>query len=161
MSTPGPDPRFGGSLEDLPPDADDLGPRWTTGSWSFTWGRSQTLALVLDVLLVVVFAVVGRSSHAEGIDAAGVLTTAWPFLVGLGLGWLLVLGTLGRWPAAAWHGVPVWLSTVFGGMAVRQAVGQGTALPFVVVATLVAGAFLLGWRAIASLARLARRRAAG
>ena len=35
------------------------------------------------------------------------------------------------------------------------------ALPFVVVATLVAGAFLLGWRAIASLARLARRRAAG
>ena len=39
-------------------------------------------ALALDAALVVVFAVIGRSSHAEGLDVAGVWGTAWPFLVG-------------------------------------------------------------------------------
>ena len=44
-------------------------------------------ALALDTALVIVFAVIGRSSHAEGLDVAGVWGTAWPFLTGLAVGW--------------------------------------------------------------------------
>jgi hypothetical protein len=41
------------------------------------------------VLAVLLFAAIGRSSHAEFVDALGVLTTAAPFLLGLVVGWLV------------------------------------------------------------------------
>src|SRR5947209_2916247 len=47
------------------------------------------LAAGADVLAVLVFAAVGRSSHAEMVDAFEVLTTASPFLIGLVIGWLV------------------------------------------------------------------------
>jgi hypothetical protein len=56
-----------------------------------------------------------------------------------------------------WTGIGLWIATVAAGMLLRAASGQGTALSFVVVATLVLGIFLIGWRAIAAFA--ARRRA--
>jgi hypothetical protein len=106
------------------------------------------VALVVDVVLVVVFAVVGRSSHAEGLDAAGVWGTAWPFLAGLGVGWLAARAW--RHPLAVWPtGVVVWASTLVVGMLLRLATGQGTAIAFIVVATLTLAVLLLGWRAIA------------
>ncbi len=114
-------------------------------------------AAALDLVSVSVFALVGRRSHDEVLDLAGWWQTAWPFLAGLALGWLLVVATLGRYPTRLWHGLPVWLSTVFGGMAFRDMTGQGTALPFVVVATLVVGAMLVGWRLV--LARRLRQAA--
>lgn len=123
--------------------------------------RDRGLAPVaagLDLLLVAVFVVVGRSSHDEGITLAGWGETAWPFLLGLALGWVLVVLTLGRLPVTLALGVPVWLSTVFGGMALRDMADQGTALPFVVVATIFLGSGLLGWRAVAGWLR--RRRPA-
>jgi Protein of unknown function (DUF3054) len=43
-------------------------------------------------------------------------------------------------------------------MLLRVATGAGTAFSFVVVATLVLGVFLLGWRALAALARRRRHR---
>ncbi len=50
---------------------------------------SRALPAVLDVLAVVLFAAVGRRSHAEGLDVVGVLGTALPFLVGTAVGWVL------------------------------------------------------------------------
>ncbi|MGH8940318.1 MAG: DUF3054 family protein, partial [Actinomycetes bacterium] len=41
-----------------------------------------TLAAGADALAVLAFAAAGRSSHAEVVDAFGVLTTAAPFLLG-------------------------------------------------------------------------------
>lgn len=120
--------------------------------------RSAATALALDVLVVAVFVVVGRRSHAEGVTLAGWLETAWPFLAGLVLGWVGVVAGLGRAPVTLATGLPVWVATVFGGMALRDMSGQGTALPFVVVATLSLALGLLGWRAAATL--LGRRRAA-
>ena len=38
-------------------------------------------ALVADDVLVVVFAVLGRSSHDEVLDLVGLAGTAWPFLL--------------------------------------------------------------------------------
>jgi peptidoglycan/LPS O-acetylase OafA/YrhL len=111
-------------------------------------------ALLADVVCVLVFCTIGRRSHAEGITVAGVAETAWPFLAGTAVGWLAVRGW--RRPATlAPTGLTIWLSTVVIGMLLRKATSQGTAVSFVVVASLVTAILLLGWRAAVSA--LARR----
>jgi hypothetical protein len=120
-------------------------------------------AAALDVVLVVAFAVNGRSSHAEVLDAAGIWGTAWPFLAGLVLGWLAA----GAWrhPLVIWPtAVAIWASTLVLGMLIRFAAGGDVVLAFVIVAALTLALFLLGRRGIALLARRlrrARRAAAG
>lgn len=110
--------------------------------------RSAALALATDVVLVVVFCTIGRRSHAEGLTVSGIAQTAWPFLSGTLVGWLLTRAW--RAPTAlAPTGVIVWVSTVVVGMLLRKASSQGVAVSFVVVAALVTALFLLGWRAIA------------
>ena len=106
-------------------------------------------ALAADVICIVVFAVVGRRNHAEGTDLAGVLQTAWPFLAGYLVG--LVVSRAWRLPLARSSAVVLWGSTVALGMLLRAVTGAGTAWSFVVVATLVLGALLLGWRALHAL----------
>lgn len=114
-------------------------------------------AYVLDPLVVLLFALAGRTSHELGRDVLGVLATAWPFLVGLAVGWVAVL----RQPPDrhAWwlDGAVVAVCTLVVGMLLRLATGAGTALPFVVVAAVVLLGGLLGWRALAAL--VAGRRA--
>jgi hypothetical protein len=101
--------------------------------------------LLLDVVAVLVFAAVGRATHDESHGLWKVLGTAAPFLLGCVVGW--ALSRAWRRPAALWPaGVAVWLCTVAVGMVVRAATGAGTAADFVVVATVVLGVFLLGWR---------------
>ncbi len=101
------------------------------------------LFLVADLVLVLVFAGIGRLSHGE--DLAGAFTTAWPFLVGALIGWAVSRGS--RSPAALWPtGVLVWLSAEVVGMLLRAVTGQGTAVSFVIVSLVVLGIFLLGYR---------------
>jgi hypothetical protein len=127
-----------------------------------TWGW---LAAVIDVVLITVFALIGRSSHGEATTAVGLWTTAYPFLAG----WAIAYVTSGAWarPLRTWPtGVVAWILTVFVGLAIRVATGQGVVdgnplpISFVIVATIVLGVFLLGWRAIARvvLRSIARRR---
>ncbi|MCT9820916.1 DUF3054 domain-containing protein [Microbacterium sp. W1N] len=117
--------------------------------------RSVLSALLVDVVLVVVFAVIGRASHAEDL-LAGLWTTAWPFLAALAVGWLVAQAW--RAPLAPLRtGLPVWAVTLVGGMLLRAASGQGTAVAFIVVAALSLLLLLVGWRALASL--VTRRRA--
>ena len=116
------------------------------------YDRPGTIAIAagLDAVLVVVFVSIGRSSHAEGLDLAGIAATAWPFLAALAVGWLAARAW--RHPLSVWPtGVIVWAVTVIGGMLLRVASGQGTQFAFIVVATLTLAAFLLGWRLIALL----------
>ncbi len=116
-------------------------------------------ALALDVVLTLVFAIVGRSSHAEALDPAGVWGTWWPFLAALGIGWVVSLAW--RQPLGPVRtGIPVWVITVAGGMLLRAASGQGTALPFIIVATVALGLVLVGWRLIARLVQKVRARGA-
>jgi FtsH-binding integral membrane protein len=106
------------------------------------------VAVALDVISVLVFVAIGRSSHAHGVTPAGVAGTSWPFLVGLAAGWVA---------ARAWRhplelaptSVVVWLSCVAVGMVLRVVAGQGTAAAFVAVALAFCGLELLGWRALA------------
>ncbi|WP_083541993.1 DUF3054 domain-containing protein [Kribbia dieselivorans] len=108
-------------------------------------------ALLIDLVCVVVFALVGRASHAEGLTLGGVADTAWPFVVALGLGWLAARALWQVWPVLMRHAWLVWLVTVVGGMLLRRVSGDGTAVAFVIVATLFLGATLIGWRLLASL----------
>jgi FtsH-binding integral membrane protein len=105
-----------------------------------------TTAAVLDLCCVVVFVVIGRASHDEAYSAAGLVSTAWPFLAGLAIGWALTRAW--RRPAAVIPtGVGVWLSAVVAGMVLRALSGQGTAAAFVVVTLIFLGVTTLGWRA--------------
>ena len=122
------------------------------------WWRRPAVALVLDVLLVLVFAGVGRASHDEAGPVLGALVTAWPFLVGTAVGWLVVRAVRRVWPIDVPPGVTVWFATVLVGMLLRQAIGSGTAASLVVVASVVLALFLLGWRAVGAYA-LRRTRA--
>lgn len=110
--------------------------------------------LPLDLVLVSVFAVIGRMSHDEAITVSGWWQTAWPFLAGALLGWVVVAATRrpgGTIPA----GLMIWACTVVGGLLLRQISDQGIAAAFVVVATLVLGLLLVGPRAGARALRRA------
>jgi peptidoglycan/LPS O-acetylase OafA/YrhL len=98
--------------------------------------------LLLDLVLVGVFAVVGRLSHYGTLTPGGWWTTAWPFLVGTLVAWAGLVLTR-RPPAAVGSGIVVWAGALVVGMMLRQSSGQGTATAFVVVATLVLGALLV------------------
>lgn len=112
-------------------------------------GPRVALTAGLDLLVVAVFTLIGRRTHDEPLDLGGWLHTAWPFVIGLLVGWAVV-ALLGRtWPTRVGHGISVWACTVVLGMLLRALSGQGTALPFVIVATLFLGATLVGWRAVA------------
>ncbi len=103
------------------------------------------LAGAIDLLMVLAFVLIGRASHGE--DFVGTLTTFWPFLVGLLVGWAI---------ARAWRaprrivgtGVVVWASTVVVGLLLRVVSGQGIAVSFVIVTALVLAVFIVGWRAV-------------
>lgn len=119
-------------------------------------GGGYALPLIVDLLLVVVFAIIGRMSHSEGLSLAGIVTTGWPFVLGLLVGWVLV--TLFRWKP--WRpfpsGVFIWVVTVGGGMLLRLLVGDTAEAAFVVVASIVLGAFLLLPRILFGTGRDAR-----
>lgn len=113
------------------------------------------VAAVLDAVLIVVFAAVGRASHAEDNPVIGAAATAVPFLIGAAAGWALVRWRSGRWPISFGTGIPVWFCTLAVGMLLRALTGAGTAVSFIVVAGLILALLLLGWRQLAE--RLPRR----
>ena len=101
---------------------------------------------------MIVFVLIGRRSHAEGLDPAGIAGTAWPFIAALAAGWLVSRAwrhPLSVWPTA----VVIWAVTVGGGMLLRAVSGQGVELAFVIVAALTLAAFLIGWRLVALIVR--------
>lgn len=114
-------------------------------------------ALLVDAVLVLIFAVIGRASHGE--DPVGFILTAWPFLVALVVGHALAALVPAR-PRRPWSlgwGVIAWVVTVVGGMLLRIATGDTAETPFIIVASLVLALFLLGWRLITLLVRRYRK----
>jgi hypothetical protein len=125
---------------------------------SRTRGTRPAPAFVADLACLVLFAVVGRRSHGEALDAVGVLTTLWPFPAGLVVAWLA--GRLWRSPAGVVPaGLLAWAGALVVGMLLRVASGQGVQVAFVIVAAVVLAVLLLGWRALVALAGRRVRRA--
>jgi peptidoglycan/LPS O-acetylase OafA/YrhL len=114
--------------------------------------RTRVIAqAIVDVVLVLLFAAIGRASHDHGVSPSGVLQTAWPFLIGALVGWCA---------ARAWKaphrvvptGIIVWACTLVVGMILRVATGGGFAVSFLIVAGLFLALVLLGSRALVGLA---------
>ena len=117
---------------------------------------SLGLAIVLDVVLIVLFPLIGRASHGENA-IGGLWITAWPFLAGALVGWLV--GRVWHRPFAPWRGgLWVWGGALVIGMLLRAVSGQGIAVSFVIVAGLVLFLFLVGWRLLAAVVQRGRMR---
>jgi hypothetical protein len=117
------------------------------------------IAAASDAAAVVLFAGVGRRNHDDGSAITDVLTTAAPFLIGLGVAWLAVRAW--RRPVTLVTGLSIWPIVVLVGMIARRGLfDRGTATSFVVVATVFLGATLVGWRAGWQLT-VRRRQASG
>jgi hypothetical protein len=115
-------------------------------------------AAALDAGAIVLFAVVGRASHEEGIlgdSGLGLLNTLWPFLIGAAIGWVIVKAWI---HPCAWRptGLVVWASALVGGMLLRAVSGQGVAVSFIIVAAIFLALTLIGWRVVAGA--IAKRR---
>jgi len=111
--------------------------------------RRAPLAAALDTASVVLFVAIGRRNHDQDPGVAGLLSTAWPFLVALLAGWLAQRAW--RDPTDVRTGAVIWFVTLIGGMALRNLSGQGTAWSFVIVAALFLAATLIGWRLVLSV----------
>lgn len=118
--------------------------------------RTVVAGAAADIILILAFAAIGRDAHHREEPVLGVLLTAWPFLAGAAAGWMA---------ARAWRnplsvlraGVPVWLGSLIGGMVLRALTAQTVVIPFIIVATLALGVFLVGYRLLlVGLARLRR-----
>jgi hypothetical protein len=114
--------------------------------------RRALIALLADAVCVIVFATIGRRSHAETLTVAGIAQTAWPFLAGTAVGWLLIGGWRRPFTVIP-TGVTVWVCTVVVGMLLRKATSAGVSTSFVVVASVATAVLLLGWRGAAAFFR--------
>ncbi len=113
------------------------------------------LVLAADAVAVVVFAAIGRLSHAEPDDLLGLAATAAPFLLGLGVSWLSP--AVRADPAGLRAGAVVLAGTVVVGLVVRAGFTGSLPLSFAIVTTVSLAVLLLGWRGLSSL--VARRAA--
>lgn len=109
--------------------------------------RPIVLAATFDVIAIVAFVVIGRRNHDEGEAVGGVLRVAAPFLIGLAVGWLVARAW--KAPTSTTTGMVIWPVTVVVGMLVRRFIfDDGTALAFIIVASVFTGLLLIGWRAL-------------
>lgn len=115
-----------------------------------------TIAAAFDAVLVLLFAGIGRGSHSEAVTFAGIFETAWPFLAGLAIMWVITFA-FRRPLAIVSTALPLWVGTVVIGMLLRAVTGQGTATAFIIVATVTLGLFLVGWRVIVKLIRRGKK----
>jgi hypothetical protein len=107
--------------------------------------RGALISFVVDAVVVVVFVAIGRSAHRHGVNASGMASTLWPFIVGLVAGSLTVAMRHLR-PTSFRATVVIVALTVTVGMVLRVISGQGTAFAFILVAIGFLGAVMAAWR---------------
>ena len=106
------------------------------------------MAPLIDLVAVVVFVAIGRAHHDHGDVWRGMISTTWPFALGLVAGWLM-LARRSRTGLSVADGAFLVTVTVAIGMLARVLAGQGTAFAFVLVALAFLGLEMGGWRLIA------------
>lgn len=104
-------------------------------------------AILLDLALVVLFAIIGRLSHNSGLETDALMRTALPFVAGLLLAWVGI-ALRRREGLTLPEGVMVWAMTLVMGMAFRLLIGDTAQVAFIIVAAVTLALFLIGWRAI-------------
>jgi DUF3054 family protein len=108
-----------------------------------------------DLAAVAIYVLVGRLSHDESLSPSGLLSTGWPFLIGIIGGYIGI--ALTRWPTLSLRGgAVITVKTFVIGLVLRYGVADdATPFSFVVVTIVVLAVLMLGWR-IATLAVLRR-----
>jgi FtsH-binding integral membrane protein len=113
--------------------------------------RTAFRAYAFDALCVLLMVVIGTRNHDTDTGITGILFVAAPFWIALSLAHLAPL--LQRTNRKEQNVYMVWGYTVIMGMVLRNLVfDRGTALAFIIVATVFLGITMFGWRAL-----LARR----
>ena len=108
--------------------------------------REAIKALAFDVLCVMALVTIGTRNHNTDTGISGVLFVAAPFLIAV-TGIHILLNLLKKTHLVA----VIWGSTVFVGMLLRNlAFNRGTALAFVIVASIFLAGTMWGWRAVVS-----------
>ncbi|RRD60611.1 DUF3054 domain-containing protein [Leucobacter sp. OH1287] len=110
-------------------------------------GLLLATVLVLDAVLVLVFSAIGRANHGLEQSIPGVFQSAWPFLVGLLLGWLI--SRVWIKPTALTTGLIIWVATVAVGQLLRFFTTNSFSVAFLIVSVIVLLVFLVGIRLIA------------
>ena len=122
--------------------------------------RALALAGLADLVCVLLFVAIGRSSHAEGDTLGGILSTGWPFWLGVAGGYVGVLA-FRLAPASLSGACMVLMKTLIVGMILRNVVQQeGTPPAFVLVAAVFLGVTFVGWRVVGRLVALRQVRSA-
>lgn len=106
-------------------------------------------ALGVDVAVVLAFVTLSRLSNGQSVRPDGVLGTAWPFLVGLVLGWVLTRSW--QITVTLYSALGVFACTFAVGIAFRRITFTGAQPSFVAMAFSVLSVLLLGWRLLAYL----------
>ena len=101
--------------------------------------------ILIDLAVVVVFVTIGRSTHNHGLKPNGMISTLWPFVLGLAVGWIFIIRRR-RNGATLRSGAEIGLFTVVIGMLARVVGGQGTAFAFIVVAFVFLVGLMIVWR---------------
>ncbi|MGZ4701985.1 MAG: DUF3054 domain-containing protein, partial [Ilumatobacteraceae bacterium] len=97
--------------------------------------RRAAFAALADIVTIVVFVAIGRRNHDEGSSISGIAGVAAPFLIALAVGWVVARAWVR--PMQVEAAFIIWPITVALGMVLRHFVfDRGTALPFIIVATL-------------------------
>lgn len=100
----------------------------------------------MDVALVLLFVTMSRLSHDQSLAPDGVFGTAWPFLVGVAIGWLCTFSW--RTTLSLYAALGVFGCTLLLGIGFRGLTYTGSQPSFVAMATSVLAVLLMGWRLI-------------
>ncbi|MEJ6013211.1 DUF3054 domain-containing protein [Corynebacterium sp. H127] len=107
-----------------------------------------------DVIAILAFAIFARLAHkSEPFTVANILDTWWPFLVGVALAWAIIAALKLR-ATSLLAGSFVWVLSAVGGLSIwgiRN--GHVPHISFIIVATVMSGLLLLGWRLLAGRIR--------
>lgn len=109
--------------------------------------------LIADLIAIAVFALLARMAHQTDempLNFMGWLSTLWPFALGVLVAWIITVSAKRAgeklWPA----GVYTWVITVVIGLVIWGF--RNASIPhwsFIIVATVMSGILLLGWRLVA------------
>lgn len=104
------------------------------------------VSLLIDLILVVVFSLLGAQAHYGGFDSKLIFEIAWPF----GLGLLLAHLSLRFWKVQFWrvwpHAFLLVAITISAAMLIRTLNAASVEAAFVLVSIAVLTLFLVGWR---------------
>lgn len=119
--------------------------------------NKPVVPVVLDVLAIALFALLARMAHQSEdmpLNFNGWLSTLWPFLIGVALSWVLILVLKWEGRLLVPAGVSAWVITVLTGLVIWSIRNEG--IPhwsFIMVATIMSGVLMLGWRGVAKVSR--------